>query len=159
MEGGWGTCPFRRLMGYISTHSCVSAPDTHVRKSSGYLPRSVPLYIRVVVGSGHTSALQLANEHRNAYGLRYNDFQRYRYVLWPRLARWLIRTRHRKHCANRTHRLRSTLKMTHGKGRNFQQLPTLTKEIVKDGQYVLHLSSPYIDLNLDLILQPTTSPL
>ena len=49
--------------------------------------------------------------------------------------------------------------MTHGKGRNFQQLPTLTKEIVKDGQYVLHLSSPYIDLNLDLILQPTTSPL
>lgn len=29
-----------------------------------------------------TPALQLANEHRNAYGLRYNDFQRYRYV-WP----------------------------------------------------------------------------
>ncbi|TEB11105.1 hypothetical protein FA13DRAFT_1748786 [Coprinellus micaceus] len=67
-------------------------------------------------------ALQLANEHRNAYGLRYNDFQRYR-----------------KHCANRTHRLRSTLKMTHGKGRNFQKLPTLTKDTVKDGHLQLLL--------------------
>ncbi|KAJ7151623.1 hypothetical protein C8R46DRAFT_1229155 [Mycena filopes] len=67
-------------------------------------------------------ALQLANEQRNAYGLRYNDFARYR-----------------KHCANRTHRLRSTLKMTHGKGRDFKKLPTLTPDIVKDGHLQLLL--------------------
>ena len=28
------------------------------------------------------TALQLANEQRNAYGLRYNDFTRYRYVYY-----------------------------------------------------------------------------
>ncbi|KAJ6498004.1 hypothetical protein C8R47DRAFT_1184237 [Mycena vitilis] len=67
-------------------------------------------------------ALQLANEQRNAYGLRYNDFARYR-----------------KHCANRTHRLRSTLKTTHGKGREFKKLPSLTPEIVKDGHLQLLL--------------------
>ncbi|KAF9560190.1 hypothetical protein CPC08DRAFT_818375 [Agrocybe pediades] len=61
-------------------------------------------------------ALQLANEQRNAYGLRYNDF-----------------TRYRKHCANRTHRLRSSLKMTHGKGREFKKLPPLNAELAKDG--------------------------
>ncbi|KAF7306397.1 Signal recognition particle subunit SRP68 [Mycena indigotica] len=67
-------------------------------------------------------ALQLANEQRNAYGLRYNDYVRYR-----------------KHCANRTHRLRSTLKLTHGKGREFKKLPPLTPEIVKDGHLQLLL--------------------
>ncbi|KAF8971599.1 hypothetical protein BDZ97DRAFT_1787309 [Flammula alnicola] len=67
-------------------------------------------------------ALQLANEQRNAYGLRYNDFARYR-----------------KHCANRTHRLRSTLKMTHGKGREFKKLPPLSPEIVKGGHLQLLL--------------------
>ncbi|KAF5314115.1 hypothetical protein D9611_006920 [Ephemerocybe angulata] len=67
-------------------------------------------------------ALQVANEHRIAYGLRYNDFQRYR-----------------KHCANRTHRIRSTLKMTHGKGRNFQKLPTLTTDNLKEGHLQLLL--------------------
>ncbi|KAJ7171773.1 hypothetical protein C8R43DRAFT_1085070 [Mycena crocata] len=67
-------------------------------------------------------ALQLANEQRNSYGLRYNDFARYR-----------------KHCANRTHRLRSTLKMTHGKGREFKKLPPLTTEIVKGGHLQLLL--------------------
>ncbi|KAJ6573919.1 hypothetical protein DFH09DRAFT_1032099 [Mycena vulgaris] len=67
-------------------------------------------------------ALQLANEQRNAYGMRYSDFARYR-----------------KHCANRTHRLRSTLKMTHGKGREFKKLPPLTPEIVKDGHLQLLL--------------------
>lgn len=61
-------------------------------------------------------ALQLANEQRNAYGLRYNDYARYR-----------------KHCANRTHRLRSTLKMTHGKGREFKKLPPVKLENIKDG--------------------------
>ncbi|KAG6830856.1 hypothetical protein H0H87_006916 [Tephrocybe sp. NHM501043] len=64
------------------------------------------------------AALQLVNEQRTAYGLRYNDFVRYR-----------------KHCANRTHRLRSTLKMTHGKGREFKKLPALSTENIKD----LHL--------------------
>lgn len=67
-------------------------------------------------------ALQLANEHRSAYGLRYNDV-----------------TRYRKHCANRTHRLRSTLKMTHGKGREFKKLAPLTTDIVKEGHLQLLL--------------------
>ncbi|OJA13896.1 hypothetical protein AZE42_09666 [Rhizopogon vesiculosus] len=67
-------------------------------------------------------ALQLANEQRNAYGLRYNDF-----------------TRYRKHCANRTHRLRSTLKTTHGKGREFKKLPPLSTENIKDGHLELLL--------------------
>ncbi|GLB36604.1 putative signal-recognition-particle assembly has a crucial role in targeting secretory proteins to the rough endoplasmic reticulum membrane [Lyophyllum shimeji] len=68
------------------------------------------------------AALQLANEQRSAHGLRYNDF-----------------TRYRKHCTNRTHRLRSTLKMTHGKGRDFKKLPPLTSENVKDGHLQLLL--------------------
>lgn len=67
-------------------------------------------------------ALQLANEQRNAYGLRYNDF-----------------TRYRKHCANRTHRLRSSLKMTHGKGRDFKKLPPLNPDVIKDGHLQLLL--------------------
>ncbi|GJE94179.1 signal recognition particle subunit SRP68 [Phanerochaete sordida] len=67
-------------------------------------------------------ALQLANEQRNAYGLRYNDYERYR-----------------KHCANRTHRLRSTLKMTHGKGREFKKLPPVKIENIKDGYLQLLL--------------------
>ncbi|KAJ7630414.1 hypothetical protein FB45DRAFT_915428 [Roridomyces roridus] len=67
-------------------------------------------------------ALQLANEQRNSYGLRYNDF-----------------TRYRKHCANRTHRLRSQLKITHGKGRDFKKLPPLTPEMAKDGHLQLLL--------------------
>ncbi|KAG1832905.1 hypothetical protein DFJ58DRAFT_229342 [Suillus subalutaceus] len=67
-------------------------------------------------------ALQLANEQRTAYGLRYNDF-----------------TRYRKHCANRTHRLRSSLKMTHGKGREFKKLPPLSTDIIKDGHLELLL--------------------
>ncbi|EKM60486.1 uncharacterized protein PHACADRAFT_246467 [Phanerochaete carnosa HHB-10118-sp] len=67
-------------------------------------------------------ALQLANEQRNAYGLRYNDYARYR-----------------KHCANRTHRLRSTLKLTHGKGREFKKLPPVRLEGIKDGYLQLLL--------------------
>ncbi|KAI5119790.1 hypothetical protein M0805_006588 [Coniferiporia weirii] len=67
-------------------------------------------------------ALQLANEHRNAYGLRYNDYNRYR-----------------NHCRNRTHRLRSTLKMTHGKGRDFKKLPLITLENIKAGHLQLLL--------------------
>ncbi|EAU93341.1 hypothetical protein CC1G_08654 [Coprinopsis cinerea okayama7 len=45
----------------------------------------------------------------------------------------------RKHCANRTHRLRSSLKMTHGKGKDFKKLPPLTNEIIKDGHLQLLL--------------------
>ncbi|EMD41387.1 hypothetical protein CERSUDRAFT_109985 [Gelatoporia subvermispora B] len=67
-------------------------------------------------------ALQIVNEQRNAYGLRYNDYERYR-----------------KHCANRTHRLRSSLKMTHGKGREFKKLPPLKLEALKDGHLQLLL--------------------
>ncbi|KAI0089865.1 hypothetical protein BDY19DRAFT_941194 [Irpex rosettiformis] len=67
-------------------------------------------------------ALQLANEQRNAYGLRYNDYARYR-----------------KHCANRTHRLRSSLKITHGKGRDFKKLPPVKTENIKDGYLQLLL--------------------
>ncbi|KAK0198080.1 hypothetical protein F5146DRAFT_1131089 [Armillaria mellea] len=67
-------------------------------------------------------ALQLANQQRNAYGLRYHDFARYR-----------------KHCANRTHRIRSTLKMTHGKGKDFKKLPPVSEENMKDGHLQLLL--------------------
>ncbi|THH12167.1 hypothetical protein EW145_g174 [Phellinidium pouzarii] len=67
-------------------------------------------------------ALQLANEHRNAYGLRYNDYHRYR-----------------NHCGNKTHRLRSTLKMTHGKGRDFKKLPPIMLESIKPGHLQLLL--------------------
>ncbi|KAF8665085.1 hypothetical protein AX16_000553 [Volvariella volvacea WC 439] len=67
-------------------------------------------------------ALQIANEQRTAYGLRSNDYARYR-----------------KHCANRTHRLRSTLKITHGKGRDFKKLPPLIPDNIKEGHLQLLL--------------------
>ncbi|KAK0506532.1 hypothetical protein EDD18DRAFT_1315843 [Armillaria luteobubalina] len=67
-------------------------------------------------------ALQLANQQRNAYGLRYHDFARYR-----------------KHCANRTHRIRSTLKITHGKGKDFKKLLPMSEENMKDGHLQLLL--------------------
>ncbi|KAI8983213.1 hypothetical protein BD414DRAFT_490269 [Trametes punicea] len=70
----------------------------------------------------HFQALQIANEQRNAYGLRYNDYERYR-----------------KHCYNRTHRLRSTLKMTYGRGREFKKLAPISLETVKDGHLQLLL--------------------
>ncbi|KAL5534724.1 hypothetical protein ACEPAG_1188 [Sanghuangporus baumii] len=74
------------------------------------------------VNSIQFRALQVANQHRNAYGLRYSDF-----------------TRYRKHCANRTHRLRSSLKMTHGKGRDLKKLPPITLENIKPGHLELLL--------------------
>ncbi|KAF9652058.1 hypothetical protein BDM02DRAFT_3184041 [Thelephora ganbajun] len=67
-------------------------------------------------------ALLLVNEQRNTYGLRYNDY-----------------TRYRKHCTNRTHRLRSSLKITHGKGREFKKLASITPEIVNNGHLQLLL--------------------
>ncbi|KAJ8520346.1 hypothetical protein ONZ45_g2820 [Pleurotus djamor] len=66
--------------------------------------------------------LRLVNEQRSAYGLRYNDFERYR-----------------KHCANRTHRLRSSLKTTHGKGREFKKLPVITEDNITDAHLELLL--------------------
>lgn len=48
----------------------------------------------------------------------------------------LTRRLYRKHCANRTHRLRSTLKITHGKGREFKKTPPITQDNIKDGQFV-----------------------
>jgi hypothetical protein len=41
---------------------------------------------------------------------------------------------HRKHCANKVHRLRRSLKMTHGKGKEFKKLPAVPTENLKDGQ-------------------------
>ncbi|KAI9065529.1 hypothetical protein FKP32DRAFT_1590471 [Trametes sanguinea] len=70
----------------------------------------------------HFQALQIANEQRNVYGLRYNDYERYR-----------------KHCYNRTHRLRSSLKMTYGRGREFKKLPPINLENIKDGHLQLLL--------------------
>lgn len=49
-----------------------------------------------------------------------------------KISLWLIWDS--KHCANRTHRLRSSLKMTHGKGRDYKKLPPMTADIAKDGQ-------------------------
>ncbi|KAF8761693.1 Signal recognition particle 9 kDa protein [Rhizoctonia solani] len=66
---------------------------------------------------GHQWALQVVSDERGAYGLRYNDHARYR-----------------KHCANKVHRLRRGLKITHGKGREFKKLPVISPENLKDGQ-------------------------
>ncbi|KAG8728974.1 hypothetical protein FRC10_004370 [Ceratobasidium sp. 414] len=66
--------------------------------------------------------LQIVNDERGAYGLRYNDHARYR-----------------KHCANKVHRLRRSLKMTHGKGKEFKKLPVIPTENLKDGHLQLHL--------------------
>ena len=82
-----------------------------------------------------TLALQLANEQRSAYGLRYNDFTRYRYNPMALFDRNQLKLRYSKHCANRTHRLRSTLKITHGKGKDFKKLPPINPEAARDGQW------------------------
>ncbi|KAH7104344.1 hypothetical protein BKA62DRAFT_694378 [Auriculariales sp. MPI-PUGE-AT-0066] len=67
-------------------------------------------------------ALWQVNNERSAFGLRTNDYERYR-----------------KHCANKVHRLRCSLKMTHGKGREFKKLPAITAQTVKDGHLQLLL--------------------
>ncbi|KAF8609431.1 hypothetical protein BDV93DRAFT_484993 [Ceratobasidium sp. AG-I] len=66
--------------------------------------------------------LQIVNDERGTYGLRYNDHARYR-----------------KHCANKVHRLRRSLKMTHGKGKEFKKLPIVSNENLKDGHLQLYL--------------------
>ncbi|KAH8992061.1 hypothetical protein EDB92DRAFT_1859621 [Lactarius akahatsu] len=67
-------------------------------------------------------ALELVNEQRSRYGLRYHDHERYR-----------------KHCSNRTHRLRSTLKITHGRGREFKKPPSVPQDRIEDGHLQLLL--------------------
>lgn len=66
--------------------------------------------------------LWLVNDERTAFGLRTNDYERYR-----------------KHCANRVHKLRGSLKMTHGKGREFKKLPPITVQNARDGHIQLLL--------------------
>jgi len=68
------------------------------------------------------SALQLVNEQRSLYGLRYHDHERCR-----------------KHCVNRTHRLRSSLKVTHGRGREFKKPPIVPQDKIQDGHLQLLL--------------------
>lgn len=48
---------------------------------------------------------------------------------------------YRNHCRNKTHRLRSGTKMTHGKGKEFKKLPAVSLDNTKTGQYVLRTSS------------------
>ncbi|KAG9025709.1 hypothetical protein FRB95_009849 [Tulasnella sp. JGI-2019a] len=67
-------------------------------------------------------ALAIVNEERNIHGLRYNDYARYR-----------------KHCANKVHRLRQVLKITHGKGKEFKIPPPVALENLKDGHLMLLL--------------------
>ncbi|CAE7075579.1 unnamed protein product [Rhizoctonia solani] len=69
-----------------------------------------------------TRTLQIVSDERGAYGLRYNDYARYR-----------------KHSANKVHRLRRSLKMTHGKGKEFKKLPVVPADSLKDGHIQLHL--------------------
>ena len=94
----------------------ISSTYNHERRKT-VLPRYDRADLPRKIITSERTALQLANEQRSAYGLRYSDFARYR-----------------KHCGNRTHRLRSTLKMTHGKGKDFKKLPPLTTDIIKEGQ-------------------------
>ncbi|KAG0207177.1 signal recognition particle subunit srp68 [Mortierella sp. GBA30] len=64
--------------------------------------------------------LSLTNEARNAYGLRRQEYGRYRH-----------------HCTQRLHRIRKALGFTHGKDKSFIARP-ITAETVKDEKY-LHL--------------------
>ncbi|KAG0318187.1 signal recognition particle subunit srp68 [Dissophora globulifera] len=64
--------------------------------------------------------LSLTNEARNAYGLRRQEYGRYRH-----------------HCTQRLHRIRKTLGFTHGKDKAFVARP-ITAETVTDEKY-LHL--------------------
>ncbi|KAG0364215.1 hypothetical protein BC939DRAFT_466896 [Gamsiella multidivaricata] len=64
--------------------------------------------------------LSLTNEARNAYGLRRQEYGRYRH-----------------HCTQRLHRIRKTLGFTHGKDKSFIARP-ITADTVTDEKY-LHL--------------------
>ncbi|KAF9366553.1 signal recognition particle subunit srp68 [Mortierella sp. NVP85] len=62
--------------------------------------------------------LSLTNEARNAYGLRRQEYGRYRH-----------------HCTQRLHRIRKTLGFTHGKGKSFVDRP-ITAEAVTHEKYL-----------------------
>ncbi|KAG0027539.1 signal recognition particle subunit srp68 [Podila clonocystis] len=64
--------------------------------------------------------LSLTNDARNAYGLRRQEYGRYRH-----------------HCTQRLHRIRKTLGFTHGKDKSFISRP-ITADTVTDEKY-LHL--------------------
>ncbi|KAL1916511.1 uncharacterized protein VTP21DRAFT_5702 [Calcarisporiella thermophila] len=64
--------------------------------------------------------LALTNDARNTYGLRYQDYERYRH-----------------YCAQRLHRLRKVLDFTHSKGKGFQK-KQITTDVVSDEKH-LHL--------------------
>ncbi|KAG0083607.1 signal recognition particle subunit srp68 [Podila epicladia] len=64
--------------------------------------------------------LSLTNDARNAYGLRRQEYGRYRH-----------------HCTQRLHRIRKTLGFTHGKDKSFVSRP-ITAQTVTDEKY-LHL--------------------
>lgn len=64
--------------------------------------------------------LSLTSEARNSYGLRRQEYGRYRH-----------------HCTQRLHRIRKTLGFTHGKDKSFASRP-ITAETVNDEKY-LHL--------------------
>ncbi|KAF9512366.1 hypothetical protein BS47DRAFT_1376987 [Hydnum rufescens UP504] len=67
-------------------------------------------------------ALSLVNEERNTYGLRSNEYVRYR-----------------NHCSNKIQRLRQKLKLTHGKGREYKSAPPVPQENLTDGHLQLIL--------------------
>ncbi|KAK9764477.1 signal recognition particle subunit srp68 [Basidiobolus ranarum] len=64
--------------------------------------------------------LNICNDSRNTYGLRHQDYQRYR-----------------QFCAGKIHRLRKTVEFSHGKGRTFQKRE-INAENVKDSRF-LHI--------------------
>ncbi|KAG8981469.1 hypothetical protein FRB90_007233, partial [Tulasnella sp. 427] len=67
-------------------------------------------------------ALAVVNEERTIHGLKFGDYAKYR-----------------RHCSNKLHRLRHTLKLTHGKEKNFKKLPEIATENLKDGHLLLDL--------------------
>ncbi|KAF8525140.1 hypothetical protein BU17DRAFT_84065 [Hysterangium stoloniferum] len=78
--------------------------------------------LQVKKGESAFRPLQIINEERSTHGLRYGDY-----------------TRYRTHCAHKTHRLRQSLKMTHGKGRDFKKLAPIAPENANDGHLQLLL--------------------
>ncbi|KAI9460210.1 hypothetical protein BJY52DRAFT_288169 [Lactarius psammicola] len=83
-------------------------------------------------------ALELVNEQRSRYGLRYHDHERYRSVIALGILTFPSHI-FSKHCSNRTHRLRSTLKITHGRGREFKKQPAVPQDKIEDGHLQLLL--------------------
>ncbi|ORX81532.1 hypothetical protein K493DRAFT_411954 [Basidiobolus meristosporus CBS 931.73] len=64
--------------------------------------------------------LNICNDARNTYGLRHQDYQRYR-----------------QFCAGKIHRLRKSVEFSHGKGRTFQK-KIITPDVVNDSRF-LHI--------------------